>query len=178
MKNKLFFLSLLFISALQFSYLPQASAAEYYISREYKLKFPLPKDWLHGKYNSFSNTKVMLYHPTGARISLVAADNIKSEKQIPKWIKTTKKVLKNRKFNKFTEKPLYIGDKKVPGKIVIAKKNKNEVIIVHLLHNNQGFVLGFSCQPKPVSTSKKIQNSICKNRQIDFYKILANLTVF
>jgi hypothetical protein len=69
MKNKLFFLSLLFISALQFSYLPQASAAEYYISREYKLKFPLPKDWLHGKYNSFSNTKVMLYHPTGARIS-------------------------------------------------------------------------------------------------------------
>jgi hypothetical protein len=180
LKQSILFSIIIIIGVSLFSNQSEAAGTEWFISKSQGIRFPLPRKWIKGIFNPISTIKLILFNPDGTRI-VMANEKIASGISEKKWIESTLKHLKKKKF-KFERKSQIVIMGKPMGFLITAKKvDKKSTVTITLaliIHKKNGFVFTFSCNPRQITIKGQLKKKLCKKRESEFSYMLSRLILF
>ncbi len=167
---------LLFVTLLLGSVQAHGVPTNWVIHKEFGVRYPLPRGWLHGAFNPISTIKTILLHPTGGRI-LFATELLGVDMSEKQWANWSLNYLKKRKFKLTTRSHVVVMGKPV-GILYKAKRKKTVLSMLHIKHRDRGLLFTFSCTPSKVGKKDKNPTALCEKREKEFNDLLLRIVLF
>lgn len=173
---KLFMLLLILIVAITWSNQAEAYRIEWYLSRTYGIRFPVPATWLKTSYNQYSRVKLLLKDLSGAVISFtVDLQGPGFDKD--KWQAAIAKNLQKRKFKKISGTVVSLpGDRKV--NMTNWKHKSRALTTVDFIHGKNAFIFVFTCDPNEKKGKTGREKDMCGKSEKDFITLLSRISLF